>query len=305
MQDITEADASRPSGGIWRPTLQQTQKLESLGILTGGIAHDFNNLLTGVLGYAALALSGLAPEAPARAHLEQIRQAALRAADLVSPYLHTESPAGSYVTLEVTDTGCGMDEATLTKLFDPFFTTKFTGRGLGLAAVLGIVRRPPGHSPGHQPARSRDDHPRPLPLHEPALSPANEVVSAPPLWVGSGTILVVEDEPQIRDLTATILEQAGFHVVLAHDGRHGLDMFRRHGQDLAAVLLDLTMPQMNGEEVLQHVRQMRPHIRVIVMSGYSEHEMHQRFAGQAVAGFVQKPFSPATLLDVLRHVLED
>ena len=97
---------------------------------------------------------------------------------------------------------------------------------------------------------------------------------------------------------------AGFHVVLAHDGRHGLDMFRRHGQNVAAVLLDLTMPEMNGEEVLQHLRQMRPNIRAMVMSGYSEHEMHQRFAGQGVAGFVQKPFSPATLLTVLRHTLE-
>ena len=120
----------------------------------------------------------------------------------------------------------------------------------------------------------------------------------------SGTILVVEDEPQIRDLIKTILEGAGFHVVLAHDGRHGLDMFRRHGQNVAAVLLDLTMPEMNGEEVLQHLRQMRPNIRAMVMSGYSEHEMHQRFAGQGVAGFVQKPFSPATLLTVLRHTLE-
>jgi len=379
--------------------LQQAQKLESLGILAGGIAHDFNNLLTGMLGYAELALLNLAPDVPARAHLDQIRQAALRAADLaqqmlayagrgrlvlqaidlprlvmdmarllqaalpkhtvvrfehapglpaiegdptqirqvimnlltnaaeamgteggvitvrtgwvyaqptdlVSPYLHEELPSGCYVTLEVSDTGCGLDEAMLAKIFDPFFTTKFTGRGLGLAAVLGIVR---GHR-GTIQVISRPSHGTTFRVLFPCAnlhaSPSSEVAPAPPPWVGSGTILVVEDEPQIRDLIKTILEGAGFYVVLAHDGRHGLDMFRRYGQNVAAVILDLTMPQMNGEEVLQHLRQMRPSIRAIVMSGYSEHEMHQRFAGQGVAGFVQKPFSPATLLTVLRHTLE-
>jgi CheY-like chemotaxis protein len=368
--------------------------------LAGGIAHDFNNLLTGMLGYAELALLNLAPDAPARAHLDQIRQAALRAADLaqqmlayagrgrlvlqtidlarlvmdiarllqaalpkhtvvrfehtpglpaiegdptqirqvimnlltnaaeaigtengmvmvrtgwvyaqpadlVSPYLHEELPAGSYVTLEVADTGCGMDEAILAKIFDPFFTTKFTGRGLGLAAVLGIVR-------SHQGTIQVTSQPRQgttfrvlFPCTNLQASSSSEVAPAPQPWVGSGTILVVEDEPQIRDLIKTILEEAGFRVMLAHDGRHGLDIFRRHLQNIAAVLLDLTMPQMNGEEALQHLRQMRPNIRAIVMSGYSEHEMHQRFAGQGVAGFVQKPFSPVTLLTVLRHTLEE
>jgi CheY-like chemotaxis protein len=105
-------------------------------------------------------------------------------------------------------------------------------------------------------------------------------------------------------LAKTILEEAGFHVVLAPDGRRGLDEFRRHGQNLAAVILDLTMPQMNGEEVLRRLRQLRPDVRVIVMSGYSEHEMHQRFAGQRVAGFVQKPFGPAMLLATLHQALE-
>jgi len=115
---------------------------------------------------------------------------------------------------------------------------------------------------------------------------------------------VVEDEPHIRNLTKTILEGAGFHVVLAHDGHHGLDEFGRHGHYLTAVMLDLTMPQMNGEEVLRHLRQLRPDVRVIVMSGYSEHEMRQRFAGQRVAGFVQKPFGPAMLLATLHRALE-
>ena len=399
MQDITERRRAEAEQRNIETQLQQAQKLESLGILAGGIAHDFNNLLTGVLGYAELALLNLAPGAPARAHLGEIRQAALRAADLaqqmlayagrgpltlqtidlaqlvmgmarllqatlpkhtvmrfehapwlpaiegdptqlrqvimnlltnaaeamhaeggvvtvrtsrvyaqpadlVSPYLHQELPAGSYVALEVTDTGCGMDEATLANIFDPFFTTKFTGRGLGLAGVLGIVRSHRGTvQVTSQPGQGTTFRVL-LPCSDRAAEPSGEAVPVPPPRVEHGTILVVEDEAHIRDLTKRILEEAGFHVVLAPDGLHCLDEVRRHGQALTAVLLDLTMPQMNGEEVLQHLRQLRPDVRVIVMSGYSEHEMHQRFTGQRVAGFVQKPFGPAVLLATLHQALE-
>jgi PAS domain S-box-containing protein len=400
IQDITARRRAEAEQRNIEAKLQQAQKLESLGVLAGGIAHDFNNLLTGVLGYAELALLNLAPDAPVRAHLEQIRQAALRAADLaqqmlayagrsrfvlqtidlaqlvmgmarllqaalpkhtvmrfelaprlpaiegdptqlrqvimnlltnaaeamhadggvvtvrtstveaqpadlVSPYLHEELPPGAYVALEVEDTGCGMDEATLAKIFDPFFTTKFTGRGLGLAGVLGIVR---GHrgtiQVSSQPGQGTTFRVL-LPCTDRVADSSSEAgpVSAP--QAEHGTILVVEDEPHIRALTKTILEGAGFHVVLAPDGRHGLDAFRRYGQHLSAVILDLTMPQMNGEEVVRHLRQMRPDVRIIVMSGYSEHEMHQRFAGQHVAGFVQKPFGPAVLLAALQQALED
>jgi len=399
IQDITERRRAEAEQRTIEAKLQQAQKLESLGVLAGGIAHDFNNLLTGVLGYAELALLTLAPDAPAHAHLDQIRQAALRAADLaqqmlayagrgrlalqtidlarlvmgmarllqaalskhtvmrfehaprlpaiegdptqlrqvimnlltnaaeaiqaeggvvtvrtsqvdaqpadlVSPYLHEELPTGSYVALEVADTGCGMDEATLATIFDPFFTTKFTGRGLGLAGVLGIVRSHRGTvQVTSQPGQGTTFRIL-LPCTNQVVDPSSEVGPVPPPWVDHGTILVVEDEPHIRNLTKTILEEAGFRVVLAHDGRHGLDEFRRHGQNLTAVILDLTMPQMNGEEVLRHLRQLRPDVRVIVMSGYSEFEMHQRFAGQRVAGFVQKPFGPAVLLATLQQALE-
>jgi signal transduction histidine kinase len=399
IQDMTERRRVEAEQRRMEAKLQQAQKLESLGILAGGIAHDFNNLLTGVLGYAELALLNLAPEVPARAHLDQIRQAALRAAelaqqmlayagrgrlvlqtidlaqlvvgvvrllqatlpqhtvmrfehapglpaiegdptqlrqvimnlltnaveamhaeggvvtvrisqieaqpaDLVSPYFHEALPPGSYVALEVVDTGGGMDEVTLANIFDPFFTTKFTGRGLGLAGVLGIVR---GHRGTvqviSQPGQGTTFRVL-LPCTDRVADPAGDSGPVPQPWVNHGTILVVEDEPPIRDLIKTILEEAGFHVVLAHDGRQGLDEFRRHGQTLTAVLLDLTMPQMSGEEVLRHLRQLRPDVRVIVMSGYSEYEMHQRFASQRVAGFLQKPFGPAVLLATLRQALE-
>jgi CheY-like chemotaxis protein len=220
---------------------------------------------------------------------------------LAGMQLGADRPAGEYVVLAVRDDGCGMDAATQARIFEPFFTTKFTGRGLGLSAVLGIVR---GHhgairvesAPGRG-STFRLLFPRtpgaiaPPPAAEPAAAPRQE-----------GTILVVDDEDGVRTLAALLLQQLGFEVVQAADGPQGLEQFRRHAA-VRLVLLDLTMPHWNGEETLRELRKESADVPVILMSGYSERELRQRFAGKGVAGFLQKPFTRQDLIDRVNAAL--
>ena len=378
--------------------VQQTQKLESLGILAGGIAHDFNNLLLGILGNADLALMELKPESPARQHIEDAVKASQRAAELCSQMLAysgrgnfilkpldlsvlveemahllevsiskkvslrlnfarklppveadptqlrqvvmnliinasdaigdqigqisvstgvanmdrislgrllvgADLPIGRYAFLEVTDTGCGMDRSTLERIFDPFFTTKFTGRGLGLAAVHGIVRSHHGaidiHSePGHGTSFRILFPVSNLPITE-LPSPSFKRTERK----GSGTVLVVDDEEIITDITTKILSQAGFRVFTASDGRRGVETFCQHASEIDAVVLDLTMPEMSGEEVYNEMVLVKADVRVILSSGYSESEAAIRFAGKNLAGFIQKPYRPNVLIEKLNEVL--
>jgi PAS domain S-box-containing protein len=378
--------------------LQQTQKLESLGVLAGGIAHDFNNLLTGVLGNAELALAALPPESPARRELANITRSALRAAELTkqmlaysgqgklevqglnlsklveeighllevsiskkavltydlaadlplieadasqirqvvmnvlinaseaiekksgyvristrmivadrsflaTAYVDDDLPEGDYVTLEVEDTGCGMDEQTQRKIFDPFFTTKFTGRGLGLAAVLGIVR-------GHGGALKIDSRPQAGSTFT-VLFPASERSVEEPLgplvgeqeWRGSGTVLVVDDEETVRITSQAMLESLGFTVMTAEDGPTALEVYGSRNDEIDAVLLDLTMPHLDGEETFRELRRIRPGVRVILSSGYSEGEISDRFEGTGLGGFIQKPYGMRPLYEKMRQVL--
>jgi PAS domain S-box-containing protein len=223
---------------------------------------------------------------------------------LTGTHVPCDLPEGAYVFLEVSDTGAGIDAATMSRIFDPFFSTKFTGRGLGLAAVLGIVR-------GHQGAikvESQLGRGTTFKVLFPCTSDAagddSGQPTAPERWRGSGTVLVVEDEVTVRQVAQQVLEYAGFRVLLAADGREGIDLFRRHCQEIAAVLLDLTMPHVSGEEAYRELRLIRPDVRVILMSGYTEQEVNTLFAGKGLAGFVQKPFHVADLLGTLRRVLE-
>ncbi len=379
--------------------LQDTQKLESLGVLAGGIAHDFNNLLTGILGNASLARLDLPAASPLVPTLERIEEAAHRAADLcrqmlaysgrgrfvvqqvdlnqlveetthllkisiskscvlrfnlapalpairadvtqmrqiimnlvinaseaigersgvialatgvvrIDPdYLATLVHAdgivpGDHVFLEVSDNGSGMDAATLGKIFDPFFTTKFTGRGLGLAAVIGIIR---GHQGGlkvySEPGRGSTFKIL-LPCAAAGSEPATPPVPARDTgWRGTGTVLVVDDEETVRTVSARILESIGFSVVVAADGREGLEKYRAEPARYALVLLDLTMPHLDGEETFRQLRHLNPGVRVVLMSGFNQQEAVSRFTGKGLAGFVQKPFSVDGIVTAVREVL--
>ncbi len=209
---------------------------------------------------------------------------------------------GDFAFLEVADTGCGMEAHTLRRIFDPFFTTKFTGRGLGLAAVLGIVR-------GHKGALHVESQPGQGTVFRLYLPPAEGTARAerPPArdapWKGGGTVLVIDDEPAIREVAAKMLENLGFSVLAAGDGQEGLQVFRQHAEQIRAVLLDLTMPVMTGEEALRELRREREDVIVLLMSGYHEEELSTRFQGRGVSGFLQKPFAPSTLREKLQRLV--
>ena len=396
--DITERKEAETKRVQLETQIQQSQKLESLGVLAGGIAHDFNNLLMGILGNAGLALMDVDSSSPARESIAGIETAALRAKELTSQmlaysgrgrfvievvdlpdvvagmmhllevsisktvilrtdfspeappveadvtqlrqivmnlitnaseaiednsgaitlttgamqcdreclkdtYLAEDLPEGVYTYLEVSDTGCGMDSETTARIFEPFFTTKFSGRGLGLAAVLGIVR-------GHKGALrvtsepGRGTHIRVL---FPAADPADKQKREPSseaLVVGSGaTVLLVDDEETVRLVGGRMLERLGYTVVTASDSREALEIYQKDPARFACVMLDQTMPHMGGKECLHRLRELTPDVRVVLSSGYSEHELADRYAGEKLAGFIQKPYLPSALAKVLKSAL--
>ena len=395
IQDITAARHAKAEHELLERKIQDTQKLESLGVLAGGIAHDFNNLLTSVLGNASMAVMEVPPGSHVQICLEQITEAALRAADLCKQMLaysgrgrfvvqaldlgqlveqtaqmlqisiskkavlrfrlekdmpsvevdatqirqvimnlvinaseaigdrsgvislttgltrvdrsylagtlmDPDLPEGEYVFLEVSDSGCGMSPETQAKIFDPFFTTKFTGRGLGLAAVLGIVR---GHK-GALKVYSELGRGTTFKLLFPAVRGAGEKVADAPAdasaWRGHGTVLVADDEETMRSTVARMLRAFGIEPVLACDGREAVGIFRDTPDRFALVLLDLTMPHMDGEQAFAELRRLRPDVRVVLMSGFNAQEAMVRFTGKGLASFLQKPFSVGDLRAVLQ-----
>ena len=212
-------------------------------------------------------------------------------------------PEAVYAYIEVADTGCGMDRETLERVFDPFYTTKFTGRGLGLAAVLGIVR---GHRGAvkvySEPGRGTTFKVLLPALDQPAVR-GTGVRAVELTWRGRGAVLLVDDEETVRAVGRQMLEAAGFEVVTAADGREGVERFREAPDDIVCVVLDLTMPHMDGEEAFRELRRIRPDVRVLLSSGYNEQEIANRFAGKGLAGFIQKPYQLANLIEALKAVL--
>ncbi|HIJ95458.1 MAG TPA: response regulator [Desulfuromonadales bacterium] len=400
--DISERKQAEEERLKFEQQFQQTQKLESLGVLAGGIAHDFNNILSIILGHCYLSKESDQDESDQRERIEQIEMAANRAAELcrqmlayagknplvqdrlnmsamvtdivkmlqsaikknvtvelcltddvpeilgdtsqiqqivmnliinaaeaigeangtirialTSPrltgeraehdFLSREIPAGSYACLEVSDNGCGMNPDTQKRIFEPFYTTKFTGRGLGMSAgrglgmsaILGIIK---SHDGALQLA-STPGIGTTFKTYFPLISDVVPVTTPTPSLeiaeMGSGCVLLVDDEETLRTIGAELLESMGFTVISATNGREALEIYRQRPSDIDILLLDLIMPEMGGIATYHEIRKISPDVPLIVCSGYGVEEVLDSIGNDPCAGFVQKPYRPGELQSVL------
>ncbi|MCP4872752.1 MAG: response regulator [Proteobacteria bacterium] len=235
-----------------------------------------------------------------------VRTGLVRADDryLDGYWLANELKPGDFVSVEVSDTGRGMPAAVQTRLFDPFFTTKKIGRGLGMAAVLGIVRSHEGSIKVYSEVGQGTTIKVLFPV-----SPRGTIAPAPappepPGRMQDALVLVIDDEDTVRTVACQVLERHGCRTVHAADGEAGVGLFRQRPDEIDLILLDLTMPVMDGEEAFRIIRSIRPDVPIIVTSGYNRQDTTTRFAGRATAGFLQKPWTAQGLIHVVSNALE-
>jgi len=219
-------------------------------------------------------------------------------------YLDRNLAEGDYLVLEISDDGPGMNDSTKSQIFDPFFTTKFKGRGLGLPAVFGIVRGHKGTIKVFSETGKGTTIKVYFPIIKDAIDMNTQKTSDKKEKANSGTtILVADDEMVVLDVASSMLESMGYKVLRAADGLECVDVFSRHKDQIALVLLDHTMPNMSGEEAFHELRRLDPQIKVILSSGYNEQEATSRFVGEGLAGFIQKPYSLDQLISKVKEVL--
>jgi len=223
---------------------------------------------------------------------------------LAETYLDANLEPGIYSFVEVSDTGSGMDDETLQRIFDPFFTTKFTGRGLGLAAALAIAKGHKGALKVYSEVGKGTTFKDLFPAIRDAATDEIDTASEEDLGAMGGTILLVDDEETVRVVGATMLRHGGFDVITAQDGRSALDMFAERADEIDCVVLDLAMPNMDGEETYRELRRIDADVKVLLTSGYNEQDAINRFAGKRLAGFIQKPYRSAELIAAVAAVLE-
>ena len=218
-----------------------------------------------------------------------------------------ELEPGKYALLQVVDNGSGMDAKTKAKIFDPFFTTKFTGRGLGLAVVLGIIKMHDGavfvESELHKGTTFRVL----FPVKERAKDiglPKDEGLSKEAPVNYAGTVLVVDDEGNILTVVREILENRGFQVLTANSGTEGIEVFKKRSSEIVAVLLDMAMPDMDGSEALVQMRKVRSDVKVVLTSGYDQENIAARLEENAVSHFIQKPYMPDVLVQKIVQAIK-
>jgi two-component system, cell cycle sensor histidine kinase and response regulator CckA len=221
---------------------------------------------------------------------------------IVDEMTAVELSPGRYVCLEVSDTGIGMEPEVKARIFDPFFTTKFTGRGLGLPSLAGVVR---SHNGAVQVATTPGAGST-VRVFLPAsvrVEPSTPVHASTGEHPGTRSILVVDDEDILLGFTRVALERAGYRVLTAEDGRQAVEMFDQHAGDIDAVLLDLMMPVMDGRETAVALKAKRPDLPIALMSGYSAEKAERIFADESLTGFIQKPFTAQKLVSGLEDAL--